>query len=112
MAVTSVSLPNDLFAQMMSKQLSPSKVFRLGLDLALGGGAQAYNEIKAKNEAYQSEIIGLQDQIEIMKVKLENTRNEVRFLREKYVLKTQEQEDVEEKELDKLLKERKGSKPS
>ena len=81
MAVCSVSLPNEDFAKMVSHKLSPSKVFRFGLKLALGGGEISINNLRTENKSLKGQIKKYKISCSSMESKIANLKEELEFVR-------------------------------
>lgn len=85
MAVCSVSLPNEDFGKMVQRQLSPSKVFKLGLELSLKGGTKAFDELRLEVENSKEEIRLKNQEITALRGKIKDLREELTFVRAELV---------------------------
>lgn len=79
MATFSVSLPQEKAQRFMAGGFSPSKVFNLGLDLALSGGIDAFDSLKRENQRLKKDLQKSEDDLEIQKIQIANLRSELRF---------------------------------
>ncbi len=102
MVVTSVSIPQELYTQLINKAISVSKATQIGIKVILeGGGQDVLDSLKKFREQNNS----LRENAEMKNEKIKNLTEEVEFLRKTYVttVKEEEIEKEAEEEADKLL---------
>lgn len=93
MAALSVYVNKDDFATVQNMALSPAKVFKIGLLVLKEGGITNFEEKIKSLASFKEEISKVMIENEGLKKRIDSLKDEIVFLRKKYVLTEDDKSD-------------------
>lgn len=81
----SVTVPIDLAKKIEEKMFSPTKMFKVGVEIALSGGINYIHNLRKENERMKMELDLKLEKVKFLEKRNESLKEELSYIQNKYI---------------------------